>query len=110
MIWFGPAGNSDSFYEAGYKRSFEMPEWLKNMGLNAYEYQCNKGVNLKDETAQVIGENCSRHGIRLSIHAPYYINLSSTEEKKREKSINYILDTLRVANIMGASRIVAHPG
>ena len=110
MIWFGPAGNSDSFYEEGYKRSFDMPVWLKNMGLNAYEYQCNKGVNLKDETAQIIGQNCKEHNIKLSIHAPYYINLASTDQKKREKSINYILDTLRIARIMQADRIVVHPG
>ena len=26
--------------------SWQMPQWLTNMGPNAYEYQCNKGVNL----------------------------------------------------------------
>jgi len=110
MVWFGPAGNSDSFYEEGHKRSFEMPGWLKNMGLDAYEYQCNKGVNLKPETARQIGENCREHGIRLSVHAPYYINLASTDKEKREKSVVYIMDTLRAARIMGADRIVVHPG
>lgn len=110
MIWFGPAGNSDSFYEQGFKRSFEMPQWLSSMGLNAYEYQCNKGIHLKDETALLIGEKCREFNIKLSIHAPYYINLSSTEEKKRENSIQYIINTLKIAKIMGADRIVAHPG
>lgn len=80
------------------------------MGLNAYEYQCNKGITLKDETARAIGEACRENGIRLSIHAPYYINLSSTESEKRERSVKYILDTLRVAKIMGADRIIVHPG
>ena len=56
------------------------------MGLNAYEYQCNKGVNLKDETAQIIGQNCKEHNIKLSIHAPYYINLASTDQKKSVKN------------------------
>lgn len=110
MIWFGPAGNSDSFYEQGFKRSFEMPQWLSSMGLNAYEYQCNKGIHLKDETALLIGEKCREFNIKLSIHAPYYINLPSTEEKKRENSIQYIINTLKIAKIMGADRIVAHPG
>ncbi len=98
MIWFGPAGSSNSFYD------------LSEMGLNAYEYQCNKGINLNDETAQEIGEKASEFNIRLSIHAPYYINLSSTEKEKRDNSVNYILDTLRVAKIMGAVRIIMHPG
>lgn len=110
MIWFGPAGNSNSFYDQGYAHSWQMPQWLFNMGLNAYEYQCNKGVNLKDETAYEIGEKAKEYNIRLSVHAPYYVNLSSTEQEKRENSIKYILDTLRVAKIMGAKRIVMHPG
>ncbi len=110
MIWFGPAGNSDSFYGQGFEHSWQMPEWLHNMGLNAYEYQCNKGIHLKDKTAGEIGEKCRAFDIRLSIHAPYYINLSSTEIGKRENSIRYIIDTLRIAQIMGAGRIVVHPG
>ncbi len=110
MIWFGPAGNSDTFYNQGYSHSWQMPEWLHKMGLNAYEYQCNKGIHLKDETAFEIGEKCREFNIRLSIHAPYYINLASTEKDKREKSIQYILSSLRIAQIMGAGRIVVHPG
>lgn len=110
MIWFGPAGNSDSFYEQGFKRSYEMPQWLNSMGLNAYEYQCNKGVRLNDDTALLIGQKCREYNIRLSVHAPYYINLASTEEQKRKNSVQYIIDTLKAAKIMGADRIVAHPG
>lgn len=110
MIWFGPAGNSNSFYDQGFSHSWQMPQWLYNMGLDAYEYQCNKGIHLKDETAKEIGDKCQEFKIRLSIHAPYYINLSSTESVKREKSIQYILDSLRIAKVMGAGRIVVHPG
>lgn len=110
MIWFGPAGNSESFYAQGFAHSWQMPKWLSDMGLNAYEYQCNKGVNLKDETAQLIGEKAGEADIKLSVHAPYYVNLSSTEQEKRDKSVIYILDTLRVAKLMGATRIVMHPG
>lgn len=110
MIWFGPAGNSSSFYDQGYKHSWEMPHWLGELGLNAYEYQCTKGVLLKEETAAHIGEECRKNRIRVSIHAPYYINLSSTEKQKRENSIGYIMDTLRIAKAMGAGRIIMHPG
>lgn len=110
MIWFGPAGNSDSFYEQGFAHSWQMPQWLDDMGLNAYEYQCNKGVNIKASTAGEIGDKAREFNIRLSVHAPYYINLSSTEEEKRINSVRYILDTLRIARIMGAVRIVVHPG
>ncbi|NLG88225.1 MAG: TIM barrel protein [Clostridiaceae bacterium] len=87
-----------------------MPLWLKKMGLNAYEYQCNKGVNIKKETAEKIGEEAKKAGIRMSIHAPYYINLASTDDKKRENSVQYILKTLQIADWMGAGRIVVHTG
>ena len=110
MVWFGPSGNSVSFYREGNRHSWQMPRWLKKMGLNAYEYQCNKGTNIKKETAEKIGEEAKKAGIRMSIHAPYYINLASTEEEKRENSIKYILKTLQIAEWMGAGRIVVHPG
>lgn len=110
MIWFGPSGNSEKFYEDGNKHSYQMPEWLKNMGLNAYEYQCNKGTNIKQETAVKIGIEAKKAGVRLSIHAPYYINLSSSEEEKRKNSVQYIINTCQVAKWMGADRIVIHPG
>ena len=110
MIWFGPSGNSDSFYEEGNKNSWQMPAWLRDKGLNAYEYQCNKGTNIKMETSVKIGEEAKKSGIRLSIHGPYYINLASADETKRLNSIQYIVNTLRVADWMGADRIVIHPG
>lgn len=110
MIRFGPSGNSDSFYEQGYKSSVEMPAWLAGMGLNAYEYQCSKGVNISETKAIELGNEARKHDIFLSIHAPYYINLSSKEEFKRQNSVKYILDTMQAASWMGAKRIVIHPG
>ena len=110
MVKFGPSGNSEAFYEEGYKSSEQMPMWLENMGLDLYEYSCAKGVKISPAKAKVIGEEAVKHGIGLSIHAPYYINLSTDDEEKRAKSINYIMETLRVADIMGADKIVVHSG
>ncbi|AUS96153.1 endonuclease IV [Clostridium thermosuccinogenes] len=110
MIRFGPSGNSDSFYEQGYKSSVDMPEWLANMGLSAYEYQCSRGVNISESTARKLGENAWAKDIFLSVHAPYYINMASEEKEKREKSIGYVLDTLMAAKWMGAKRVVIHTG
>jgi len=110
MVRFGPSGNSESFYEQGYKSSVQMPEWLFNMGLDAYEYQCSKGVKISEATAVKLGEESARCGIFLSIHAPYYINMASTEPQKRENSKSYVLETMTAAKWMGASRIVVHTG
>lgn len=110
MIRFGPSGNSDLFYSEGYKSSLQMPKWLKDMGLNAYEYQCSKGVKIKKESATKLGSEAVANDIFLSIHAPYYISLSSVDKEKRDNSINYIIRTLEAASWMGAKRIVVHAG
>ncbi|MFR2332953.1 MAG: hypothetical protein ACLS63_08550 [Flavonifractor plautii] len=67
---FGPAGNAESF---PYKSSVDAPRWLAELGLDCYEYQCGKGVNVREETARNIGAAAVAAGIRLSLHAPYFI-------------------------------------
>lgn len=107
---FGPAGNSESFYSQGYKSSLEAPEWLHNMGLDAYEYPCSRGVNIGEDKAKKLGEKAKKFNILLSIHAPYYINLSSQEDEKIQNSFKYIIDSVQAAVWMGAGRVVFHPG
>lgn len=109
-IRFGSAGAPEAFYDQGHKSSLDMPGWLAQLGLNAYEYQCSRGVKIKEPMARELGEKARQHGIALSIHAPYYINLSTEEPDKRSKTKGYILDSLRAANWMGASTVVFHPG
>ena len=107
---FGPGGNCEKFYEEGNKSSLKIPAWLKGKGLTAYEYECGKGIKISADSAKILGESAKKEGIALSVHAPYFISLSSTETEKREKSVKYILDTLAVADVMGANRIVVHSG
>lgn len=108
--FWGPAGNSASFYAAGYKSSVDAPEWLRGLGLSAYEYQCVRGVNIGEQTARRLGEKASAHNIVLSIHAPYYINLASEDPNRIAKSKHHLLKSLRAARWMGATRVVFHPG
>ncbi|MGI6265150.1 MAG: TIM barrel protein [Acutalibacteraceae bacterium] len=107
---FGPAGNSDSFREAGYKSNLQVPGWLRQMGLTAYEYQCGHGTRVPQATAEAFGKKAAEHGIAVSVHAPYYISLASAEEEKRLNSVRYIVESGRIVHWMGGSRIVVHPG
>ena len=107
---FGPAGNSESFAKMKYKSSLDVPEYIEKMGLDAYEYQCGRGVNITDEKAILLGKLAAEKGIVLSIHAPYYMSLASAEQPKLDNSINYILQSARAADKMGATRVVLHPG
>lgn len=106
---FGPAGNSNSF-SAKYKSTVDAPEFLKEMGLDWYEYQCGRGVRVSDKMAEAMRENAEKNGIGLSLHAPYFISLSSLEPEKRDNSINYIIQSCDAAVRIGADRIVIHSG
>lgn len=110
MPKFGPAGNSESFSKMGYKNSLDVPGYIVKMGLDCYEYQCGRGVNIGEEKARLLGEKAAKAGITLSLHAPYYISMSSTEGEKRDNSVNYILASARAVNAMGGDRIVVHTG
>lgn len=106
---FGPAGNSDSFTKA-YKGSVHAPKWLKELGLDCYEYQCGRGVNMGEDTARAIGQAAREQGIRMSLHAPYYINLSGDSDERMEKNCEYIVKSARACHWLGGDRIVVHCG
>ena len=107
---FGPAGNSQSFKDQGYKATIQAPGYVEKMGLDCYEYQCGHGVRISPEAAAAFGKKAVEHGISLSLHAPYYISLSSVEEEKRQKSVEYFLQSVRAAAGMGADQVVVHSG
>ena len=106
---FGPAGNAESF-SAVHKSSLAAPRWIADLGLDCYEYQCGKGVHVGEETARKVGENARAAGISLSLHAPYFINLANPDREALEKTIGYITGACRVADWMGAGRVVIHSG
>lgn len=110
MPKFGPAGTSESFAAMGYKNSLDVPEYIIEMGLDCYEYQCGRGVNIGEEKAVQLGKKAADAGVYLSLHSPYYISMSSVDEEKRLNSINYILASARAVNAMGGDRIVVHTG
>lgn len=64
MIRFGPSGNSDSFYDDGNKVSEQAPAWLKEKGLNAYEYSFGRGVNISEKKAGAIKKPLKKTELR----------------------------------------------
>ena len=107
---FGPGGNSESFYNEGKKSTTQAPEWVKNRGLDAYEFEAGNGLNAGEATLRKIGDEAKKHGILMSFHTPYFISLSGIEEEKRLKSIDYISRSLFAAECLGADTIVIHTG
>ena len=109
MIKFGPSGNSEAFALAGYSTGEQAADWVKNMGLDCFEYSFGRGVNLSDGRAESIGAAFAKAGVEISVHAPYYINLANPDEEAAEKSFGYILASAKKGALMGAKRVVFHP-
>lgn len=107
---FGPAGSCERSAAEKIKSTEMLIEWIAANGLNAFEYQCGRGVMVKEPKARLFKDKAEAFGIKLSIHAPYYISLASPEEEKRLNSIKYIFQSAQAADWMGADRIVVHPG
>ncbi len=110
MIQFGPGGNCEWFKSEGNKNSAQMPAFLNKIGLTAYEVECGRGVRMNDVVAKELRAEAEKYGITLSIHAPYYISMSSLEEEKRQGSIRYLLESAALAKKIGAKRIIFHSG
>ena len=107
-VKFGPSGNSELFYQLGYKSSVEAPAWLRSLGLSAYEYSFGRGYNMSQEKAIEIGREASANEIEISVHAPYYINFANESEEMVEKSYNYVLTGLKMLRAMGGKHLVFH--
>lgn len=107
MISFGPGGNSISW--GNLKFPADLPQYLKNLGLNGYEVECGRGVRIS-EAAKALPKLAAENGIYVTLHAPYFISLSSVEEEKRQSSVGYILESAKAAKTVGAEKIVVHSG
>ncbi|MBQ3557390.1 MAG: TIM barrel protein [Oscillospiraceae bacterium] len=104
---FGPAGNAENFPG---KSSADAPKWLAQLGLDCYEYQCGKGIHVGEDTARKVGQQAREHGIALSLHAPYFINLANPDPDSLAKTCGYITGACLVAGQMGAERVIIHSG
>ena len=109
-IRFGTAGTSASFTAQGYKNSLDIPAYTAGMGLDAFEYQCGHGVRLGLDKARQMAADAAARGILFSVHAPYYISMSSLDEEKRLNSIRYLLQSAELCRALGGRRVIFHSG
>ncbi len=107
---FGPGGNGEEFHRAGKKSTLQAPAWLRETGLDAFEYEAGNGIAGGEQTLRAIGEEARRADIAMSLHAPYFISLASADPEKRRKSILYIQESLQAAVWLGAHTVVVHMG
>ncbi len=101
---FGVAG-----VPTNYKGKFrDLFNWLRELGLNAYEIQCVYGFRISDINKEIIKKESNT--IHFSIHAPYYINLGSLNAPVVERSKENMKQGIELAKSIGVNRIIFHPG
>jgi deoxyribonuclease-4 len=81
---------------------------LHDLGLDAMEIQFGRNVYMTTEAAAASAVVAKKENVSLSVHAPYYINLTSKNEQTREKSKEWIRKSAIVASALGASVVTIH--
>lgn len=96
-----PVSASDRSTEAGIER-------IAELGLDCMEVEFVQGVKMSPEAAVSDGKLAAEKQVVLTAHAPYYINLNSVERQKVHMSKERILQTARIAGLLGARSITFH--
>lgn len=105
-IKFGPAGKPLNFKG----KVEDVPKFLNEKGLTAFEVQQVRQLNISEEQALKIREEAKKYKIKLSMHGPYAINLSAEKDEVIQASIERLIKALKIADLMGADIVVFHPG
>ena len=104
-LLFGTAGvpfsSDDDSSLAGIER-------VKSLGLDCLEIEFVQGVKMGLDTARKVRERAAALGVRLSVHAPYHVNLNSEDPGKRLASQERLLKTARIGDACGAKSAVFH--
>ncbi len=105
-LLFGTAGIPDSAKrkttEAGIER-------IRELKLDCMEIEFVKGVKMSEQTARKVREIAEKHSVKLTVHAPYWINLNSQDKRVLKNSKMYIINSAIIGSICGARDICFHP-
>lgn len=81
---------------------------IAELGLGCMEVEFVQGVRMGEAGARLVAEVATRERVKLSAHAPYFINLNAHEPEKIRASQDRIIQTARIAALCGAESIVFH--
>ena len=82
---------------------------VRELGLDCMEMGWVNGVRMKDATADRIAQAAREHGVELTAHAPYFVNLCGNRTIVA-RSVRRLVDTGRLAARCGAHSFCFHAG
>lgn len=106
-IRFGTVGSPQTTPKSGTPPAIEH---IRLLGMDHLEIAWVQSVRVSDQTCEEIRKTAQDHGVSLSVHAPYYINLNSQTADLMRKSDERLLQAARKGFLSGARDIVFHPG
>ena len=83
---------------------------IAELGLGCMELEFVRGVHMGKDTALQVAAAAKELNIKLTAHAPYFINLHTTDLEKIEGSKYHIIQTARIATLCGAESVNFHAG
>jgi deoxyribonuclease IV len=81
---------------------------LSELGLGVTEMEFVYGVKMSEADASKVAVAAQKYHIKLTAHAPYYINLNAQENEKLIASQERLMQTARVASLCGANSVAFH--
>jgi deoxyribonuclease-4 len=79
------------------------------VGLDALELGWVQSVRVSEETCAAIKNEAKLQDVKISVHAPYFINLNADDEEW-PKSRKRLMDAAFYGDLAGATDIIFHPG
>ena len=104
-LLFGTGGIPHS---ARAKTTIDGIERIAELGLGCMEIEFVYGVKMGGAGARLVAETAAREGVKLSAHAPYFINFNAHEPEKIRASQDRVLQTARIAALCGAESVTFH--
>jgi deoxyribonuclease-4 len=83
-------------------------ERVAELGLGCMEIEWVQRVSIGEKAAALVAEAAGKTGVKLTVHAPYYINLNAREPEKVSASQTRILKAARAGKLCGASSVAFH--
>jgi deoxyribonuclease IV len=106
-VRFGPAGVP---IQCEGSSTHDGVKCCAELGLSAMEIEFVHGVRMKEDSASQILKTAKELDISISSHAPYYVNLCTSEEQKMASSRRHIYESARITALAGGAITVFHPG
>ncbi|MFC1983478.1 TIM barrel protein [Chloroflexota bacterium] len=84
-------------------------ERIAELGLGCMEMEFVQGARMSEAGARLVAETAAKVGVKLSAHAPYFINFNAHESEKIKASQERLLQTARIASLCDAESVTFHP-